>query len=222
MAMEFFEKKTFSHLLIALIILNVVFLGLISSYAILNRSGVSCGAESYDSFEGSSFVPSSFVLDNSSSYVVQGLTLEENDIIYSSYSSFCFYANNSAPVLIDVVDGDLSVVGSNFFDSGVGRYCSLLNSSLSKDMLLGVRCVNCNSSVNVTLFESSFGVPSSKLSDGAVVVDQPLVFSVKQRSSCESYLNTLSNRFILFNGAFLFLSLLIYAINSFSRWVFDW
>lgn len=208
-------------------LLKIVFVGLFVTfllilvtgiYAVKLNNGETCG---FDKISTSSFISDVeyYVFnDTVNSLLTSVPKMDNNNYVYYD---FCVRGNATDDLLLNVVNGEGNVLGNIYFVSGAGTYCTnIVNSS----DYLGVTCVNCDSTTNLTVYQSiATNIDTNYLlinfnddpNTFILTVDNnPLSYNLYGASSCKEIIKSFVKYYLSVIGVLLLLFLILLGANS--------
>jgi len=215
--MSLVEDKLLKNLLITTKVGVIIFLIVISFYVVKVNNDDYCGSDNnYNIERGSNTIYDSLLTTNNSEYL-QSMDFKNKKFNYYEYYSFCFNSiiKTNDIIELSVINGDDEVLGTDYFTNSTNINCISINGDGFGvyDNVIGLRCVNCNVSNNITLANSiSLLEPTKDHSN--VFISESIDYNLLAVKNCKGFLKTLFSFLIIFVS----LMSLIWLINIFIDW----
>ena len=176
-----------------------------------------CGSDSITNIPPSSVVFYGTVLDSPNSFAYQNMVLDQESINYYENYNFCFdgVINSSSYLSLDVVlNGE--VLGTFNVDNNSESSCFDITSKefSPNNNLIGLNCVNCDSSNSLTLGNSLSDFELTSFKSG-LSQSESINYRLVGVKNCKGFFKSLLYWMIIF----ILLIAVIYLINIFVKGV---
>lgn len=145
-----FNEVVWRNLATVVIIFTFVIAVFLFHYGVKMKNGDYCSAENIYDDRHTTLTNSSFVLDDSNSFVTQRFDWHYNDFRYIKDSEICFSGygdlSNKSSVHLQVINNDFIVLKDFYISNGYyfSPCVSFNNSLVSAKSFIGLRCVDCD------------------------------------------------------------------------------
>lgn len=226
------SEDIFYTLLLIGVGFSLIFIMLVGYTGVKIKNEDYCGVEKYNYAPLSNFVNSSYTLSDGNTAVLQSFIVDEK---YLLQYEFCYHFNiqGSEGVRVRVVDDEGHNLGTDYISSSKSFHCTSLKREvdfgkeikplvLTDRFNLGLQCLNCNSTNNMTILSNIVGkqktVSVYNLNSSAVSVydDSSLAYELRGYKTCNTRVHFFLSWYLVLISC-LFLAIGIYLFYDFSK-----